>query len=126
MGTGAPHAQQSLRTTAAALIHHLNGREKALVPFGLTGHQAEWIALASLHGGVFTRTQLAAWFDIDRFKTLRFVKALTGRRLAAEETVGDLKVCRICARGIYRALGAEGIRHRRITSTEAVCSRSTT
>ena len=79
--------------------------------------------MASLQGGVFTRAQLAAWFDINRFKTLRFVQALTGRRLAAEETVGDLKVCRICARGIYRALDAEGIRHRRTTSTEVVVRR---
>ncbi len=110
----------SLRTTAPALIDHLKGREKALEPFGLTGRRAEWVALASLHGGVFTRAQLAAWFDINRFKTLRFVQALTRSRLAAEETVGDLKVCRICARGIYRALGAEGIRHRRITSTEVL------
>ncbi len=105
------------------MIDHLKGREKALEPFGLTGRRAEWIALASLHGGVFTRSQLSAWFGIDRFKTLRFVQALTRRRLAAEEMVGDLKVCRICARGIYRALGAEGVRTRRITSTEVAMRR---
>ena len=40
----------------------------------------------------------------------------------AEETVEGLKVCRICARGICRALGAY-IRHRRITSTEVVVRR---
>ena len=105
------------------MIAHLKGREKALEPFGLTGRRAEWIALAGLHGGVFTRSQLSAWFGIDRFKTLRFVQALTRRRLAAEEMVGDLKVCRICARGIYRALGVEGVRTRRITSTEVVIRR---
>ncbi len=98
------------------MIDHLKGRDKALEPFGLTGRRAEWIALASLHGGVFTRS-LSAWLGIDRFKTFRFVQALTRRRLAAEEMVGDLKACRICARGIYRALGAEGFRTRRITST---------
>ena len=105
------------------MTHHLKGREKALEPFGLTGRRAEWIALASLHGGVFTRSQLSDWHGIDRFKTLRFVQALTRRRLAAEESVGDLKVCRICARGIYRALGAEGVRLRRITSTEVIVRR---
>ena len=105
------------------MIHHLKGREKALEPFGLTGRRAEWIALASLHGGVFTRSQLSDWFGMDRFKTLRFVQFLTRRRLAAEETVGDLKVCRICARGVYRALGAEGIRLRRITATEVAMRR---
>ena len=105
------------------MIHHLKGREKALERFGLTGHRAEWIALASLHGGVFTRAQLSDWSGMDRFKTLRFVQFLTRRRLAAEETVGDLKICRICARGIYRALGAEGIRLRRITATEVAMRR---
>ena len=105
------------------MIHHLKGREKALEPFGLTGRRAEWVALASLHGGVFTRSQLSAWFGMDRFKTLRFVQALTRRRLAAEEMVGDLRVCRICARGIYRALGVEGVRTRRITSPEVAMRR---
>ncbi len=100
------------------MIDHLKGREKALEPFGLTGRRAEWIALVSLHGGVFTRTQLSAWLGVSRFTTLRFVQALANRRLAAEETVGDLKICRICAGGIYRALGAEGVRHRRIASPE--------
>ena len=114
---------RSLRPTIVALIRHLKGREKALEPFGLTGRRAEWIALASLHGGVFTRSQLSDWFGMDRFKTLRFVQFLTRRRLAAEETVGDLKVCRVCARGIYRALGAEGIRLRRITATEVAVRR---
>ena len=105
------------------MIDHLQGREKALEPFGLTGQRAEWIALASLHGGVFTRTQLSAWLGVSRFTALRFVKDLRDRRLAAEETVGDLKICRICARGIYRALGAEGVRHRRITSPEVALRR---
>jgi len=117
------HVRQSPRPKANALIEHLKGREKALEPFGLTGGRAEWIALASLHGGVFTRSQLSDWFGMDRFKTLRFVQFLTRRRLAAEETVGDLKVCRICARGIYRALGAEGVRLRRITATEVAVRR---
>ena len=105
------------------IIAHLKGRERALEPFGLTGRRAEWIALASLHGGVFTRAQLSDWLGASRFKVLRLVQALTERRLVAEETVGGLKVCRVCARGVYRALGAEDIRHRRITSTEVVVRR---
>ncbi len=105
------------------MIDHLKGREKALEPFGLTGRRAEWVALVSLHGGVFTRTQLSAWLGVSRFTALRFVQALRDRRLAAEETVGDLRVCRICARGIYRALGADGVRLRRITSPEMALRR---
>ncbi len=102
---------------------HLKGRERALEPFGLTGRRAKWIALASLHGGVFTRAQLSDWLEASRFKVLRLVQALTERRLLTEETVGGLKVCRVCARGIYQALGAEDLRHRRITSTEVVVRR---
>ena len=105
------------------LIAHLKGRERALEPFGLTGLQAEWIALASLHGGVFTRAQLSDWLGASRFKVLRLVQALKDRMLLAEETVGGLKVCRVCARGVYRALGAEDVRFRRITSTEVVVRR---
>ncbi|MDE2716443.1 MAG: hypothetical protein OXI33_05435, partial [Chloroflexota bacterium] len=105
------------------MIAHLKGRERALGAFGLTGRRAEWIALASLHGGVFTRAQLSDWLGASRFKVLRIVQALTERRLVAEETVGGLKVCRVCARGVYRALGAEDVRHRRITSTEVVVRR---
>ena len=43
--------------------------------------------------------------------------------MVAEETVGGLRVCRVCARGVYRALGPEDVRHRRITSTEVVVRR---
>ena len=105
------------------MIAHLGGRDRALETFGLTGRRAEWIALASLHGGVFTRAQLSDWLGASRFKVLRLVQALTARRIVAEETVGGLKVCRICARGVYRALGAEDVRHRRITSIEVVVRR---
>ena len=67
------------------MIVHLKGRERALEPFGLTGRRAEWIALASLHGGVFTRAQLSDWLGASRFKVLRLVQALTEQRLVAEE-----------------------------------------
>ena len=92
-------------------------------PFGWTGRQAEWIALACLHSGVFTRTQLSAYLRIDRWQALRFVRAMSERRLAADETLEGRKVCRICGRGIYRALGAEDIRHRRTASDEVLLRR---
>ena len=95
----------------------------ALEPFGWTGRQAEWIALACLHSGVFTRAQLSAYLRIDRWQALRFVRAMSERRLAADETLEGRKVCRICGRGIYRALGAEDIRHRRIASDEVLLRR---
>ena len=99
------------------------GRERALEPFGWTGRQAEWIALVCLHSGVFTRAQLSAYLRIDRWQALRFVRAMSERRLAADETLEGRKVCRICGRGIYRALGAEDLRHRRSASDEVLMRR---
>ena len=105
------------------MIAHLRGREQALEPFGWTGPRAEWIALACLHSGVFTRAQLSAYLRIDRWQALRFVRAMSERRLAADETLEGRKVCRICGRGIYRALGAEDLRHRRTASDEVLLRR---
>ena len=105
------------------MIAHLAGRERALEPFGWTGRQAEWIALVCLHSGVFTRAQLSAYLRIDRWQALRFVRAMSERRLAADETLEGRKVCRICGRGIYRALGAEDLRHRRTASDEVLLRR---
>ena len=105
------------------MIAHLAGRERALEPFGWTGRQAEWIALACLHSGVFIRAQLSAYLRIDRWQAIRFVRAMSERRLAADETLEGRKVCRICGRGIYRALGAEDLRHRRTASDEVLLRR---
>ena len=105
------------------MIAHLRGREDALEAFGWTGRQAEWIALACLHSGVFIRAQLSAYLRIDRWQALRFVRAMSDRRLAADETLEGRKVCRIFGRRIYRALGAEDIRHRRTGSEEVLLRR---
>ncbi|MDE2943804.1 MAG: hypothetical protein OXT63_06310 [Gemmatimonadota bacterium] len=105
------------------MIAHLSGREKALEAFGWTGRKAEWIALVCLHSGVFTRAQLLEGLRIHRGTARRFVRALIARRLAAEETFEGRRVCRVHARSLYRALGAEHIRHRRSASTEVLTRR---
>ena len=105
------------------MIAHLNGREKALEAFGWTGRQAEWIALVCLHSGVFTRAQLEACLRIDRWKAFRFVRALTEQGLAREEPFARRKVCRIFSRPVYRALGAEHVRHRKAASEEVLTRR---
>ena len=66
------------------MIEHLRQREKALEQFGWTGREAEWIALVCLHSGVFTRAQFCHYFDTDRKRALRFVRALVERRQAVE------------------------------------------
>ena len=102
------------------MIEHLRGREQALGPLGWTGRKAEWIALVCLHSGVFTRPQFCHYFDADRKRALRFVKALIDRKEAVESewpvVNGGGKSCRISSKPIYRALGIENIRHRRKTT----------
>ena len=102
------------------MIAHLRGREQALEPFGWKERQAEWIALACLHSGAFTRAQATRFLDTHHERARRLVHALIAQGSAAEETVprvrGIGRVCRIYARSLYRALGAEDIRHRRTAS----------
>jgi len=104
----------------------LEDRAEVLKPFGWKGRKAEWIALVCLHSGVFTRTQATAFLKTHHERARRMVHALIAQGLAAEETVprvrGIGRVCRIYARSLYRALGAEHIRHRR-TASPAVLMR---
>ena len=109
------------------MIAHLRGRERKLEALGWTGDDAEWIALVCLHSGVFTRAQFCQYFDADRKRALRFVKALMERRAAVEAewplVNGGGKTCRISSNMIYRALGVENIRHRRKASKPVVMRR---
>ena len=109
------------------MIAHLQEREKALERFGWTGCRAEWIALACLHSGVFTRAQWTRFLGCHTEKVRRAVHALIAQGVATEENVSGItgigRVCRIYGRDIYRALGAEDIRRRRITSTEVLVRR---
>ena len=45
------------------MIAPLAGREGGLEQFGWTGREAEWIALACLHSGVFVRTQWSRFLN---------------------------------------------------------------
>ena len=109
------------------MIAHLAGRERALEPFGWTGRKAEWIALACLHSGVFVRSQWARFLEAHPEQVRRGVHALVASGVAAEETVPHIRgigrVCRIFSRRLYRALGAEDIRHRRIASPTVLVRR---
>ena len=113
----------------ATLIAHLKGREKALEAFGWTGRRAEWIALACLNGGVFTRAQWTSFLGCHPEKVRRAVLALVAQGLAVEEAPaagihGIGRVCRIQAHRVYRALGAEEFfRRRRITSKDVLMRR---
>ena len=109
------------------MIAHLRGRERELEALGWTGQDAEWITLVCLHSGVFTRAQFCHYFDSDRKRALRFVKALVERQAARDGEWpilnGGAKTCRISSKAIYRALGVENIRHRRKASNAVVMRR---
>ena len=100
------------------MIAHLHEREKALGRFGLTGREAEWVALVCLHSGAFTRPQFCHYFgDARRNRAMRFVRDLVERGFAVEFDLpyrhGVARACRISHKPIYRELGIENVRHRR-------------
>ena len=109
------------------MIEHLKGREQALAPLGWTGREAEWIALVCLHSGVFTRPQFCRYFNADRKRAHRFVKAIIGRGCGVESewpvVNGGGKSCRISSKPIYRALEIENIRHRRKATVSVLMRR---
>ena len=55
---------------------------------------------------------------MNRWQALRFVRALVTKGFAAEDSLQERTVCRIFSRRIFRALGTEDIRHRRVASAE--------
>ena len=125
---GAYIAGHSFDHGRPALIAHLKGREKALEAFGWTGRHGEWIALACLNGGVFTRLQWTSFLGCHPEKVRRAVRRLVAQGLAVEEAPAGVRkigrVCRIQARGVFRALGAgEFHRRRRITSRDVLMRR---
>ena len=119
--------EQQFNSRASGMVAHLRGRGNALGPFGWTGRRAEWIALVCLHSGLFTRAQATRFLDTHHERARGMVHALIAQSLAAEEPVPGIRrigrVCRIYARSLYRALGAEHIRHRRMASPEVLMRR---
>ena len=96
------------------MVPHLEERVAALADLGWTGRDAEWIALVCLHSGVFLRAQYLAFVGRPHPSAAnRFLKRCG--QLAVEQPWNGIRqrLCRIAARPVYRALGAEHVRHRR-------------
>ena len=106
------------------MIPHLKARAARLEPLGWTGRDAEWLALVCLHSGVFLRSQYLAFTGArDRSAATRFVQRC-GKTMVEQPWNGtSLRVCRIAARPVYRALGAEHVRHRRTAAPAVVLRR---
>ena len=104
------------------MIPHLNGRAEALSALGWTGRDAEWLALVCLHSGVFLRRQYLAF--VGRTNPVfahRFVQRCG--KAAVEQPWDRFRLCRIACRPLYRALGAEDVRHRRAASAAVLLRR---
>ena len=106
------------------MIAHLRGRADALVRSGWTRRQAEWLALVCLHSGVFLRSQYLAFIGrTNPALAHRFVRRCRKHAVEQPWNGSRLRVCRIAARHIYRAIGAEHVRHRRPALPDVVLRR---
>ena len=106
------------------MIAHLRGRADALVRVGWTRREAEWLALVCLHSGVFLRSQYLAFIGrTNPALANRFVRRCRKHAVEQPWNGSRLRICRIAARRIYRAIGAERVRHRRPAAPEVVLRR---
>ena len=106
------------------MIAHLENRAAALMRHGWTRREAEWLALVCLHSGVFLRSQYLAFIGrTNPALANRFVRRCRKHAVEQSWNGSRLRICRIAARRIYRALGAEHVRHRRPAAPEVVLRR---
>lgn len=109
---------------AAAGITDLGDRLRSLEVPGWNGRDAEWLALACLHGGVFLRPQYLAFAGQSHPELARrFVRRC--RKAAVEErwNASGLKLCRIVDRELYRELGVQHLHPRRDATMAVVLRR---
>ena len=66
---------------------HLVRRTAALQNLGWSVADAEWLALACLYSGVFTRHQYRGWHHRDKHAASRFVQRLTAAGVAREHSL---------------------------------------
>ena len=100
---------------------HLDGRARKLADaLDLPLDLAEWLAVSALHSGCFLRSQLQFYggYDVeDRVYTFRIIQRLTERQLITETSEDSLGLlARVTNKSVYRFIGADNIRHRRLAS----------
>ena len=109
---------------AGPAVPHLQRRAAALAALGWRGRDAAWLALVCLHSGVFLRSQYLAFTgQSNPALPHRFVKRCGAAAVEEPWNGCGMRVCRIAGRPIYRALGAEDVRHRRAASAPVVLRR---
>ena len=103
-------------------LSHLRDRDQDLVALGWKKGTARWLALVALHGGLFLRSQYAAFHGCSEATARRFVARLIAGNWARQFPIADERggrsplVCHLTARAIYRELDIEHTRYRRRTS----------
>ena len=106
------------------MIAHLRDRAAALAALGWTGPDAEWLAFVCLHSGAFLRSQYLTFTgESHPMHAARFLSRC-GAAVSEELWSGTaVRLCRVVARPVYRALGAEHIRHRREATAALILRR---
>ena len=100
---------------------HLDGRAGKLADsLDLPANLAEWLAVTALHSGCFLRSQLqffGGYNEQDRKSVLRLIRRLNEKNLITETPAESLGLLtRVTNKSIYRLIGADNIRHRRLAS----------
>ncbi len=100
---------------------HLERRTAAVQALGWSAADAHWLALVCLHSGVFTRLQYRDWHHRDKYAAHRFMQRLSAAGVARDHPLPERRTpqrfCHVFGRSLYRALGIEHARQRRLGST---------
>ena len=100
------------------MIAHVRDRAAALADLGWHGPDAEWLAFVCLHSGAFLRSQYLTFTgESHPMHAARFVDRCGDIVLEDTWNGSALRFCRVVAKPMYRALGAENIRYRRSATT---------
>ena len=111
------------------MIPHLKDRRRRSKQLGWRGPDTEWLALVCLQSGVFLGEQHLAFLgSVHREPATSFREryrpwcGARAERPAAMERAwqGSTHLCIVAPRSLYRALGAEHLRHRREASPAVV------
>lgn len=100
---------------------HLESRAGKLADsLDLPANLAQWLTVTALHSGCFLRPQLKFFggYDGENRKSLtRIIRKLLSMKLITETPVDSLGLLtRVTNKAVYRLIGADNIRHRRLAS----------
>jgi hypothetical protein len=100
-------------------------RVQALMRYGYTEREAEFLCLVGLNGGFFLRRQYCQFAQTGTggAATALIEKVIQKEHGRAVTGFGNLRVHHVCARAIYAAIGQENSRNRRERAPVAMKNR---